>query len=60
MSSTKKTASSISDTLEVVKSEICDNYCKYPIDYALMYEDSEVAYETMLEDICSECPLNMI
>ena len=36
--------------LEAIKSEICDHYCKYPIDPE--YEE--------IDDICESCPLNVI
>lgn len=43
--------------LEELKSRICDDYCKYPQEYLMLYEDPEVGHETMLEDVCAECPL---
>lgn len=46
--------------LEEVKEDLCDNYCKYPGEYYLLYEDSEVAHECMLQDVCADCPLNRL
>lgn len=40
----------VTDILEEVSSEICNNYCKYQNE--MMYSDE------MLETKCSECPLN--
>ena len=50
----------ISEKLEQIKEEICDNYCKYPYEYQMNTEDSEEAFENMLQDVCSECPLNRL
>lgn len=46
--------------LEETKGEICDNYCKYPMEYQLEFEDSEMAHDMMLEEQCAECPLNRL
>lgn len=46
------------ERLTEIKEDICDNYCKYPGEYFLLYEDPEVGHDTMIEDVCSECPLN--
>lgn len=42
----------VTDILEEVSSEICNNYCKYQNE--MMYSDE------MLETKCSECPLNRL
>ena len=34
-------------SIEEIKEQICDNYCKYPC-----------MLNCYLEDICNECPLN--
>lgn len=41
----------IPEIIEEVKCEICDNYCKYPLEY----QDNEI-----LEVICNRCPLNKL
>lgn len=46
--------------LEEIKADICDNYCKYPEQYWLEYEDSVEAHEQMLREQCEECPLNRL
>lgn len=38
--------------IEDVITEICEEYCKYPIEYA--------DYEDMLEERCEKCPLNKL
>lgn len=43
--------------LEELKARICDDYCKYPAEYAMLNEDPEVGHEMMLEEICADCPL---
>ena len=42
----------VTEILEEVKNEICDNYCKYPEEY----ED----YEDMLKERCEDCVLNLL
>lgn len=43
--------SALSQAIDNVKEQMCDEYCKYPYEY----EDSE-----MLEVICNKCPLNRL
>lgn len=43
----------ISDIIEEVKTEICDNYCKYPDLFSA--EEEEV-----LLGMCEECPLGRL
>lgn len=40
-----------------VKEEMCDHFCKWPEWYLMNYEDSEEAHDTMVDEMCSECPL---
>lgn len=51
---------SISQKFEEIKEDICDNYCKFPMDYSMEYEDPEEGYEAMMEERCAECPLNRL
>ena len=44
---------SVPDILEQVKSDMCDNYCKWP---ALLVDEPE----DMLLDICDGCPLERL
>lgn len=46
--------------LQEVKEDMCDNYCKYPYQYQMEYEDPEEGFEEMLSDICADCPLNRL
>lgn len=41
----------ISEIIEEVKCEICDNYCKYP---------NEIKDDEELYDICEKCPLGRL
>lgn len=41
---------SISEILEEVIVEMCDEYCKYP----------QLVSEEELYDVCAECPLNRL
>ncbi len=43
----------VSETIEAVKRQICDDYCKYPAEYS-------GEYEQMLEEQCEDCPLNRL
>ena len=42
--------------VELIKSEVCDNYCKYPKMAYELYKDVDEA-ETELEMTCKSCPL---
>lgn len=48
------------EVIQEVKEEMCDHFCKYPEWYLMNYEDSEEAHDTMVEEMCSECPLNRL
>ena len=39
------------EELTEIKEDICDNYCKYPI---------EIADDSVLRVICNKCPLNRL
>ena len=41
--------------IEEICSEICDKYCKYPAIY-----DEETTGETMIDAVCSKCPLGRL
>ena len=48
----KEHEKTITEIFEEIKSNICDNYCKYP---------SEITeHDEMIETKCSECPLNRL
>lgn len=49
----------VSEIIEEVKTEICDNYCKYPAIYDTR-EDSSENYDEMMEKICANCPLDRL
>ena len=44
----------ISEILEDIASEICDHYCKYPIEYKPEEHDD---VELCDSEICANCPL---
>lgn len=48
----------LSKILEEVTSAICDKYCKWPGIYD--GKNASGDYEEMLEEKCSNCPLNRI
>lgn len=45
----------ISQLLEEVANEICDNYCKYPAEY-----NSKKEFEELLDTHCLNCPLSKL
>ena len=46
----------ISDIIESVAQDFCDNYCKFPGEYG--EEDDD--YERLIDEKCSNCPLNRL
>ena len=50
----------ITELVEEVKEDICDNYCKYPTQYQMEHEDSEETFDLMTSEIYAECPLNRL
>ena len=48
------------EIIQEVKEEMCDHYCKYPVEFLMTYEDSEEAHDKMIEEMCAECPLNRL
>ena len=44
----------ISNELEKVKSEMCDNYCKHPVNH------TSEEWENVQDDICYQCPLSRL
>lgn len=51
---------SCAKVLEEVVSMMCDGYCKYPAAYLEEYKNPEVAHEMMIEQKCSDCPLDWL
>ena len=51
----------VTDIIEEVSQDVCDNYCKWPEKYGVDREDcdSERAVQ-MMEEICDKCPLNLL
>ena len=45
----------ISQLMEEVANEFCDNYCKYQAEYS-----SEKEFEEILDTHCSICPLRKL
>ena len=43
---------------EDIKGRMCDNYCKYPMQYKV--KDSDANYEKLINDICESCPMNIL
>lgn len=50
----------VTQQLEKVKEDICDNYCKYPEKYLEKIKDPDKAMNEMWEHICENCPLNKL
>lgn len=48
----KEEPKTITEFFNEIKSNICDNYCKYP---------SEIKdYDELIETVCSKCPLRKL
>lgn len=47
-------ARTVTEIIDDVETEICDNYCKY----SDMYSDEE--YDKMIEEVCDSCPLKRL
>lgn len=43
----------ITDILDQIETEICNNYCKWPEQY-------DKDDDSLIEEVCNNCPLNMI
>lgn len=41
---------------EYVKSEMCEHYCRYPIDW----NEEKEGCELIESDICKNCPMNIL
>lgn len=48
----------LTDVMEAVVTEMCDNYCKWPDYYKSSENDDN--WEMMIEGKCNDCPLNVI
>ena len=47
---------SITETIEDVKEDICNNYCKYPGTW----DEKKEGCELCESDVCKNCPLNRL
>lgn len=47
----------ITQQLEEICGEICDNYCKYPELSLETHKDPDEANEWMMNNCCEKCPL---
>lgn len=46
--------------LEALKEDICDRLCRYPEKYRGLYKDPDEAHEVMVNECCTECPLERL
>jgi len=56
---------SITEIIELVKMDICDNYCKYPDRYGINnYDptdlDRDEKFGQMIDEVCDKCPLDRL
>lgn len=49
---------SIDGIVEAAKAAMCDTRCKMPDQYGS--GESDVAWETMIKEVCDNCPLNAL
>jgi hypothetical protein len=52
MSDTKSGGVTVTELLEEIANDFCDNYCKYPSEYTDM--------DKLVEERCEKCPLMKI
>lgn len=57
METKEEKAKTVSQIIEEVKNEICDNYYRYSTIYNT---DNEDWYDEMMEKICVNCPLDRL
>lgn len=50
----------ITDLLEEIEKEICDNYCKYPEICLAEVKDPDLAEDRLYDKYCEKCPFNRI
>ena len=50
----------ITQQIEDICGEICDNYCKYPQISQEKYKDPDEAYEWLMNHCCEKCPLDRL
>ncbi len=50
---------SVTKTIEEVKEEICDKYCKFIAEFN-KGEKTDAEFLTFLEEHCEVCPLNKL
>ena len=43
-----------------IKEEMCDHYCAMPECYLQKYKDPDEAHEVMVNECCTECPLERL
>ena len=48
----------LTDVMEAIVTEMCDNYCKWPDYYKSGENDGN--WEMMMDGAYNECPLNML
>jgi len=48
------------EQIESELAKICDDYCKYRELYFSEHKDPDEAYEALLDEKCSDCPLGRI
>ena len=46
----------VPEIIEEIKTQICEDYCRYPRDW----DEIEEGMELIDSDICNNCPLNRL
>ncbi len=50
----------ITEIVQEVVEEMCDKYCRMPAKYVMEINDVDEAQETMINEVCKDCPLNKL
>ena len=51
-----ETTQSITEQIEDIKEQICNEYCKYPNQW----DENVMGYELCESEVCANCPLNRL
>ena len=50
----------VTEMIQQTVETMCDKYCKMPERYLATIKDPDEAQETMIEEVCKDCPLNKL
>ena len=60
MRQNNKADMTVTEQIEAIKEQICDDYCKHTEAYLSCYKDPDEAQQKLLADMCNFCPLTRL